>query len=99
MKLTYQGHSWDLEEKDTWTIGRSPTADIQFLNPKVSRSHCRLIKKDGKWFVIDQPSVNGTFLESENRLDQTRVIFEPQELKPGNRLKLADAIDLEIETI
>ena len=51
---------------DEVSIGRSRTAEIPLLLDIVSRQHCRLIHEDGRWFVEDLGSSNGTLLNGKS---------------------------------
>jgi len=44
------------------TIGRSPDCDIFLDDVTVSRKHAVLVHKDNAFFIEDQGSLNGTFL-------------------------------------
>lgn len=46
----------------SWVIGSSPNCDIVVTQPNVSRSHCRLIMDEGRLFLEDLESTNGTFV-------------------------------------
>ena len=50
-----------LPERDI-VIGRSPEADIVLEGPKISREHCRIGKSEGKFYVQDLESKNGTLV-------------------------------------
>src|SRR4051812_16303075 len=43
-------------------VGRSPSADIRFDEPGVSRIHCRVVRDDDGFFVEDLGSTNGTYV-------------------------------------
>jgi two-component system cell cycle response regulator len=47
--------------RDRLVIGRNATADIRMLDDGVSREHCEILREDGKVFVHDLGSTNGTF--------------------------------------
>ena len=47
------------------TIGRGINADIQLLQPGISRSHSRIVKEDDKYYAIDLDSKNGTRLNGK----------------------------------
>ena len=65
---------------DITSIGRRQ-ADIVFTDPKISGTHLIIeYRSDGKFFIIDQKSTNGTLLNN-------RPIQESQ-LSDGNILKL-----------
>jgi hypothetical protein len=44
------------------TIGRDPENDVAFPSPAVSREHAAVIFRDGRWYLEDRGSFNGTFL-------------------------------------
>ncbi len=46
----------------SWVIGSSPNCDIVVTQPNVSRNHCRLILEDGRFFLEDLESTNGTYV-------------------------------------
>ena len=50
---------------DEVTIGRSPENDIQIKDSSVSRQHMKIFRKEGKFFIKDLQSTNGTFLDGE----------------------------------
>jgi pSer/pThr/pTyr-binding forkhead associated (FHA) protein len=51
-----------LGSNDTAVLGRDPSADIVVPDPRVSRSHARFTWRDGRCFVADAGSKNGTFV-------------------------------------
>jgi pSer/pThr/pTyr-binding forkhead associated (FHA) protein len=63
------------------TIGRDAANDLVLLDdPKVSRSHAELHKRDGQWVLQDLGSSNGT------RVNQRPVQRHP--LRDGDRIQL-----------
>ena len=70
------------------TIGRDIKNDLTLSSPTVSREHALLAFREGRWFVEDRGSYNGTFLNG------TRV-------QPGTPLPLrhADRIGIGTETV
>jgi hypothetical protein len=54
------------------TIGRSPDCDIFLDDVTVSRKHAVLVYKDDAFFVEDQGSLNGTFL-NRRRIESGRL--------------------------
>src|SRR5437660_225647 len=43
-------------------IGRDPQCHLRPASPSISKRHCALIQRDGKVFVQDFDSTNGTFV-------------------------------------
>jgi len=66
------------ELKESVTIGRDDSNDLTFTSATVSRDHAALTFTDGRWYVEDRGSFNGTFLNG------TRV-------QPGTPLPLRHA--------
>jgi hypothetical protein len=64
------------------TFGRARHCDCVLLDDSVSRSHARLWRSDGRWFLRDLRSANGT------RVNGLRVVGEV-EVRPGDRLTFA----------
>jgi pSer/pThr/pTyr-binding forkhead associated (FHA) protein len=52
-------------DKDTITIGRKPDNDIHIDNPVVSSHHAHVIRRDGKVFLEDLNSTNGTYVNQK----------------------------------
>ncbi|OPX36502.1 MAG: hypothetical protein B1H13_14400 [Desulfobacteraceae bacterium 4484_190.3] len=59
-----KGKSFDLGE-ETVSLGRAPENNIQIDDPSISSRHMKLEQKDGRFFVEDLKSTNGTFLNGE----------------------------------
>jgi rubredoxin len=47
---------------DRTTIGRSPDCGVFLDDVTVSRRHAALVHRDGRWYVEDMGSLNGTFV-------------------------------------
>jgi len=62
-------------------IGRSPDCDIFLDDVTVSRNHAVLVEENGKFFVEDQQSLNGTFV-NRKRIDRV-PLEEGDELQVG----------------
>ncbi len=53
-------------EPGTYLIGRSPEAHILLPDRLVSRRHARISYFDGKWYIQDIGSRNGTYVKGED---------------------------------
>ena len=67
------------------SIGRSREADIPLLDDKVSRVHCGIRLSDGKFYLKDLKSRNGTFVNGQ-RVEDT------VEVKAGDRLQIGSTV-------
>ena len=79
-----------------FTVGRKVDKDLVIADPRVSRDHAIIISENGRFYVVDQGSKHGTFvngervpdrktLERNDRLEfgvreTAYVIFNPQHL-------------------
>ncbi len=70
-----------LVEKNLLTIGRAADNDFAVDHASISRHHARLICENGRWYVEDLNSSNGTFLNNQRLKPLVR-----QELHPGIKL-------------
>ena len=59
-------------DQDRMSIGRTPDAPIFLDDVTVSRNHAVLVERDGHFFVEDQGSLNGTFV-NRHRIDSARL--------------------------
>ena len=57
---------------DRTRIGRSPDCDVFLDDVTVSRSHAVLVARGGAYFVEDQGSLNGTFV-NRKRIDTAQL--------------------------
>jgi hypothetical protein len=85
--LTFPDGS-EVELKDSIAIGRDPKNDLVMESSAISRDHAGLTFQDGRWYLEDRGSFNGTYLNG------TRVV-------PGTPLPLrhADRISIGAETL
>jgi len=77
-------------DKDKTLVGRDPGCEIVISDGSVSRKHALLDRRTVGWFVIDQGSANGTFLDSQRVAESE--LHNGQELRFG-----AIAYKVEIE--
>lgn len=70
------------------TVGRHPANDLQILDRIMSKEHCHILRReDGRFFVEDQGSLNGTYVNDQRitthllsdgdqiKLGETRIVF------------------------
>ena len=69
-----------LIDKDITTAGRHPESDIFLDDVTVSRRHAEFRREDGKFFVSDVGSLNGTYVN--------RKRVESTELASGDELQI-----------
>lgn len=67
------GTEYALAEDKPLTIGRTPDNDIQLLDTKVSRHHCRIENAEGGFRVVDLGSNNGTLVNERPVTDAPLV--------------------------
>jgi pSer/pThr/pTyr-binding forkhead associated (FHA) protein len=73
-------------DDDSVVLGRDGSADIQIEHSTVSRRHARLWREDGRYFVEDLGSANGTAVGSR--------CIDRCELKPSDLLQLGPHLRL-----
>jgi len=78
-----RGVRLDIDEQAI--LGRSSEADLQLVDGKVSRQHCRFTAKRGKLEVEDLGSHNGTFVNGER-------LKAPRQLAPGDEVAVGDSL-------
>ena len=78
------GKKWVLDDEE-FTIGRDVKNNIVVDLDNVSRRHARIMTKQGKHFVSDLNSTNGTYLNDEE-------VLEEQPLRSGDHVKVGGSI-------
>jgi FHA domain-containing protein/uncharacterized protein DUF1707 len=82
-----RGHGWlaDPALLDTarLTLGRAEDCQLVFCDDTVSRHHARLELRDGRWFLVDLGSSNGTVVNGRRVRDA--------EVRAGDRVRLGGA--------
>ncbi|MCA9792002.1 MAG: FHA domain-containing protein, partial [Candidatus Eremiobacteraeota bacterium] len=81
------GKSFDLHTSGTRPVGRSAQGPgaLKLDSPQVSRNHAALRVEDGKVFVRDLDSANGSFING-----QKLKAHEFVEAKPGSEIRFGD---------
>lgn len=75
-----EGKSLDISLAQ-FVIGRDPQCHLRPASPSISKRHCALIQRDGKVFVRDFDSTNGTFVNDNQVKGEV-------ELHNGDRMKV-----------
>ncbi|MGB0680713.1 MAG: diguanylate cyclase [Polyangiales bacterium] len=66
------------------TIGRTSTCTLQIDQESVSRTHCKLYARDGRFYARDLNSTNGTYVNDE--------LINEIDLRDGDQLKVGRTI-------
>jgi pilus assembly protein CpaF len=72
-------------DQDEVTIGREPTSDIHLGTSNVSKRHARIVRREGRYFIVDRKSTNGSFVNGAR-------VSTPQVLKSGDRIFIGDYV-------
>lgn len=54
-------------EREVVVVGRGDQADVHVADPRISRAHVRLESRGGRWFAVDNGSLNGIYVHGERR--------------------------------
>jgi predicted component of type VI protein secretion system len=71
------------------TIGRSPSVQISIDDKTLSREHTQVYAREGRYWVRDLGSKNGTFVNG-------RRIQQPTELGHGDRIRVGPSLTFTI---
>lgn len=63
----------------TLSVGRGPENDIILDFPQISYHHAYIIKDQGRWFIQDRGSTNGTYVNDRSR-PVSRCEFTPDDI-------------------
>lgn len=66
-----------------FVIGRDPTCQLRPASQAVSKQHCAVLVRDGKVYVRDLGSTNGTVLNEATLKDEEREVRPNDSLKVG----------------
>ncbi|MBN2217304.1 MAG: SpoIIE family protein phosphatase [Pirellulales bacterium] len=72
-------------DRDLLVLGRNPDCDIVVDAGAVSRQHAQLVRVDGRFYVEDLKSRNGTFLNGQR-------VFGRQPLRENDELRICDLV-------
>jgi pSer/pThr/pTyr-binding forkhead associated (FHA) protein len=74
-----------LRRRDSVVIGRGTECDVLIKDPKASRKHCQLTRKEDGFLLEDLSSKNGTYVNGVR-------ITEPVILKQNETFKIGETI-------
>jgi pSer/pThr/pTyr-binding forkhead associated (FHA) protein len=79
-----EGYTRSALDKERVVVGRSSSTDLPIRSTTISREHCALERQEGRWFVVDLGSSNGTRV-GDQRLDAhgRRELQERDIIKAG----------------
>jgi class 3 adenylate cyclase len=78
-----------VEVRDGEVVGRTAVGrEALEIHEEISRRHARFVMSEGRWFVIDLGSSNGTFLEGQRLSPNERV-----QIRNGQRLKISPVFE------
>jgi len=80
-----RGMRFGLPADEPQLIGRSSEA-LPLRDTTVSRRHAELTPDDGRWFLRDLDSANGTFVNG------VKVVGDPVELSPGDQIRCGSTL-------
>ncbi len=81
---TMRGTELPIREK-TITLGRSSESTIQVHDTLISRVHCKLEWEDGKWYLHDLGSTNGTWMVGR-KVDKKVLLPLKTSIRIGNTI-------------
>lgn len=81
--ISPEGSERTVELAELNTLGRHPDNTIQLLDRIVSKNHCHINLTDGRYVLVDQGSLNGTYVNGD-RVQGTRVLAADDEITLGS---------------
>lgn len=67
------------------SIGRDSTCDVELIDDFISREHAVIFQQDGRYYLQDRGSLNGSFI-NDRRVEDT------EQLVPGDAIRLGNHI-------
>ena len=67
------------------TIGRGPENIVTIPDPYMSYFHAKIVKEEGRYYIYDMNSTNGTYYYDPAKEEFVRI-------KPGERVELRDGM-------
>lgn len=81
--ISPEGSERTVELIDHNTLGRHPDNTVQLLDRIVSKNHCHIDRSESHFVLIDQGSLNGTYVNGE-RVQGTRLLRPNDEITLGS---------------
>jgi predicted component of type VI protein secretion system len=73
----------DGASRSAFVVGRAVGADVWIHDAMLSRQHCRFVRDDGRWYVEDMGSTNGTRIGG-HRVKQRRELADGETIEVGD---------------
>ncbi len=86
-----QGRKYIIEPQKRLLIGRLSSCDIQVNSPKVSRRHASVAMLGQSYYLYDEGSSNGTFINGQ------KVAQKGAEFRPGDVISIGRGSELRVE--
>lgn len=77
-----KGKQWQLRAERIF-LGREQPADVIVDDPAASRRHAQVYKKQGRWYLKDLDSTNGTYLDGPLRGTE-RILWDGDVFRIGD---------------
>lgn len=77
-----KGKQWQLRAEKV-LLGREQPAEVIIDDPAASRRHAQVYKKNGRWFLRDLDSTNGTYLDGPLRGTE-RILWDGDVFRIGD---------------
>jgi pSer/pThr/pTyr-binding forkhead associated (FHA) protein len=77
-----KGRQWQLRSEKV-LLGREQPAEVIVDDPAASRRHAQVYKKNGRWFLKDLDSTNGTYLDGPLRGTE-RILWDGDVFRIGD---------------
>src|SRR5699024_8881185 len=81
-----KGRQFELPDHEPQQIGRS-SESLPLTDQTISRRHAELTPDDGRWYITDLASANGTFVNGV-RVSKRRLLNAGDQIRTGTTLFL-----------
>lgn len=86
-------HRLDFDQ-DEVSVGRREDNDLVLPDANVSGLHCRIVRTDGKYILVDLNSTNGTYINGVRIEDPTVVTSRDRVSVGGYALEIDEPADV-----